>query len=43
MRLEPVDGDSPRDVLRALRAAIHGAGPAVALGDRVAAPERTAR
>ncbi len=38
MRLEPVDGDSPRDVLRALRAAIHGAGPAVALGDRVAAP-----
>ena len=34
MRLEPVAGDRPRDVLRALRAAIHGAGPAVALGDR---------
>jgi O-succinylbenzoic acid--CoA ligase len=31
MRLEPVGSDDPRDVLRALRAAL-GAGPAVALG-----------
>ncbi|GAA3654838.1 AMP-binding protein [Microbacterium marinilacus] len=31
MRLEPLAGDDPRDVLRALRAAL-GAGPAVALG-----------
>ncbi|MEL5991650.1 AMP-binding protein [Microbacterium phosphatis] len=31
MRLEPLDGDDPRGVLRALRAAL-GAGPAVALG-----------
>ncbi|WP_394684747.1 AMP-binding protein [uncultured Microbacterium sp.] len=32
MRLEPAASDDPRDVLRALRAAILGAGPAVALG-----------
>ncbi|MFT4136186.1 AMP-binding protein [Microbacterium sp.] len=32
MRLEPVRGDGAREVLRALRSAIHGAGPAVALG-----------
>lgn len=32
MRLEPVAGDDPREVLRALKAAIHGAGPAVGLG-----------
>lgn len=32
MRLEPVLGDDPRDILRALRGAIHGAGPALALG-----------
>ncbi|MER7798227.1 AMP-binding protein [Microbacterium sp. NPDC096154] len=31
MRLDRLDGDDPRDVLRALRAAL-GAGPAVALG-----------
>lgn len=31
MRLQRLDGDDPRDVLRALRAAL-GAGPAVALG-----------
>ncbi|WP_125132836.1 AMP-binding protein [Microbacterium sp. 10M-3C3] len=32
MRLEAIDGDDPRDVLRALRAAVLGAGPAVGLG-----------
>lgn len=32
MRLEPVVGDDPRDILRALRSAIHGAGPALGLG-----------
>ena len=32
MRLEPVDGDDPRAVLRGLRAAVLGAGPAMALG-----------
>lgn len=32
MRLERLGGDDPRDVLRALRAAVLGAGPAVALG-----------
>ncbi len=32
MRLEPAASDDPRDVLRALRAAVLGAGPAVALG-----------
>lgn len=32
MRLEPVSGDDPRQALRALKAAIHGVGPAVGLG-----------
>lgn len=32
MRLEPVDGDDPRAVLRGLRSAVLGAGPAIALG-----------
>ncbi|NHI17954.1 AMP-binding protein [Microbacterium excoecariae] len=32
MRLEPVSSDDPRVVLRALRGAVLGAGPAVALG-----------
>lgn len=32
MRLEPLASDDPRDVLRALRGAVLGAGPAVALG-----------
>ena len=32
MRLEPVAGDDPRDVLRALKTALHGAGPALGLG-----------
>ncbi|MET0813151.1 MAG: AMP-binding protein [Microbacterium sp.] len=32
MRLEPVTGDDPRDILRALKAALHGPGPALALG-----------
>lgn len=32
MRLEPAVGDDPRDVLRALKAALHGAGPALGLG-----------
>ncbi len=32
MRLEPVVGDDPRDILRALRGALHGAGPALGLG-----------
>ncbi|MGC5172691.1 AMP-binding protein [Micromonospora sp. DT81.3] len=32
MRLEPVAGDDPRDLLRALRAALNGGGPAVGLG-----------
>ncbi|MDN3497428.1 AMP-binding protein [Planococcus sp. APC 4015] len=32
MRLEPVVGDEPRDILRALRGALHGAGPALGLG-----------
>lgn len=36
MRLERIDSGDPRDVLRALRGAVLGAGPAVALGD---APE----
>jgi len=39
MRREPVDGGDPRAVLRALRAAVLGAGPAVALGGGVAAGE----
>lgn len=32
MRLEPVIGDDPRDILRGLRSALHGAGPALSLG-----------
>lgn len=32
MKLEPATGDDPRDVLRGLRAALHGAGPALGLG-----------
>ena len=32
MRLEPVIGDDPREILRGLRGALHGAGPALGLG-----------
>lgn len=32
MRLEPLTGDDPREILRALRGALHGAGPALGLG-----------
>src|SRR6188508_1922669 len=32
MRLEPVTGYDPRDILRALKSALHGAGPALGLG-----------
>lgn len=32
MRLEPVIGDDPRQILRGLRGALHGAGPALGLG-----------
>jgi O-succinylbenzoic acid--CoA ligase len=32
MKLEALTADDPRDVLRALRGALHGAGPALALG-----------
>ncbi|GAA1997507.1 AMP-binding protein [Microbacterium pumilum] len=32
MKLEPVIGDDPRDILRALKSALHGAGPALGLG-----------
>lgn len=32
MKLEPIDATYPRDVLRALRGAVLGAGPAIALG-----------
>ncbi|NLP83046.1 AMP-binding protein [Microbacterium sp. CFH 90308] len=32
MKLQPVLGDDPREILRALRGALHGAGPALALG-----------
>jgi o-succinylbenzoate---CoA ligase len=32
MRLEPVIGDDPRDILRSLRGALHGAGPALGIG-----------
>ncbi len=32
MRLEPVIGDDPRDIVRALKSALHGAGPALGLG-----------
>ncbi|MGN6219843.1 MAG: AMP-binding protein [Microbacterium sp.] len=32
MKLEPVVGDDPREILRGLRGALHGAGPALGLG-----------
>ncbi|HYI51789.1 MAG TPA: AMP-binding protein [Microbacterium sp.] len=32
MRLEPVIADDPREILRGLRGALHGAGPALGLG-----------
>ena len=32
MKIEPVVGDDPRDILRGLRGALHGAGPALSLG-----------
>lgn len=32
MKLEPAIGDDPRDIFRALRNALHGAGPALELG-----------
>jgi O-succinylbenzoic acid--CoA ligase len=32
VRLEPVVGDDPREILRGLRGALHGAGPALGLG-----------
>lgn len=32
VRIEPVVGDDPRDILRGLRSALHGAGPALGLG-----------
>ena len=32
VKLEPVIGDDPRDILRGLRGALHGAGPALGLG-----------
>lgn len=38
MRLDVVDGSDPRAVLRALRGAVRGAGPAVALGASGALP-----
>lgn len=38
VKLEPVASDDPRDVLRALRHAVLGAGPAVALGSGVGVP-----
>lgn len=39
MRLEPLAGDDPRDILRALKAALHGAGPALGLGMVRAMPD----
>ncbi|GAA5153005.1 o-succinylbenzoate--CoA ligase [Microbacterium pseudoresistens] len=33
MRLERIDGHDPREVLAGLRGAVHGAGPALALGE----------
>jgi o-succinylbenzoate---CoA ligase len=42
MRLEPVTGDDPRSILRALTAALHGAGPALGLGMTDAAPRAVA-
>lgn len=38
MRLEPVAGDDPRELLRALRAALNGSGPAIGLGMLSARP-----
>lgn len=38
MRLERLEGDDPRDVLRSLRGAVLGAGPAVALGQATELP-----
>ena len=38
VRLEPVDGDDPRVIARALRDALHGAGPALGLGMVHASP-----
>jgi len=38
MLLEPVIGDDPRDILRGLKSAIHGAGPALGLGMLGATP-----
>ncbi|MFB8385522.1 AMP-binding protein [Microbacterium sp. NPDC055910] len=38
MRLEPVTGDDPRDLMRALRVALHGAGPALGIGHVGAMP-----
>ena len=32
MRLETISGDDPREMLRALRAAVLGSGPAISLG-----------
>ena len=32
MKLEPVIGDDPREIMRGLRGALHGAGPALGLG-----------
>ena len=32
MKLEPATGDDPRDILRALKVALHGPGPALAVG-----------
>ena len=32
MKLQPVVGDDPREILRGLRGALHGAGPALGLG-----------
>ena len=43
MRLEPVIGDDPRDILRALKSALHGAGPALGLGLVEHAARRGAR
>ncbi|TDN91883.1 AMP-binding protein [Microbacterium sp. BK668] len=39
MKLQPVVGDDPREILRGLRSAIHGAGPALGLGMVRAMPE----
>ncbi|WP_156760671.1 AMP-binding protein [Microbacterium karelineae] len=38
MRLEQVDSEDPRDLLRALRGAVLGAGPAIALGSAADLP-----